>query len=144
MKCPECGSEINEGEQFCGNCGAPVGTTEQALPDQEQRDFGDETIISEAPVVPEPEPPLMPEEPELAPPLTPEEPELAPPPPLTPAAPPAQDSKKKWIIVAIVVAVLLLCCCCAALVIGLFATYGEEIEDVLDSLAMVAPLLTLV
>jgi hypothetical protein len=127
MKCPECGSEVGPGEQFCGNCGAPVEATE-APP-------GDETVIAEAPVIPplEPEEPLAPEEPDLAP----------PPPPPPPIAEAAGSGKKKtgMIIAIIAVVVILLCCCCiAAVAIFLNSDAGQDLLYELD-LAM-RPLLT--
>lgn len=129
MKCPECGSEIGQGEQFCGNCGAPVEATE-ALPDDAQERFGDETVIAEAPVIP----PLEPQEPEFAPP---------PPPPPPPVAGAGGGGKNKtgMIIAIVVIAVILLCCCCvAAVAIFLNSDAGQDLLYELD-LAM-RPLLT--
>jgi hypothetical protein len=134
MKCPECGSEVGPGEQFCGNCGAPVEATE-ALPGDDQEKFGDETVIAEAPVIPplEPEEPLASEEPELAP----------PPPPPPPIAEAGGGGKKKtgMIIAIVAIVVILLCCCCiTAVVIFLNSEAGLDILNELD-LAM-RPLLT--
>jgi hypothetical protein len=133
MKCPECGSEVGPGEQFCGNCGAPVEATE-ALPGDDQERFGDETVIAEAPVVPpyEPEKPLAPEEPNFVPP---------PPPPPIVAAGGAGKKKTGMIIALVAIVVILLCCCCiAAVVIFLNSEAGQDILYELD-LAM-RPLLT--
>lgn len=129
MKCPECGSEVAAGEQFCGNCGAPVEATEAAPPDREA--FGDETVISEAPVIPPPEP---------EPPLAPVQSDFSPPP-----APPAAeggDKKKTTTIIAIAVAVVVLLCCCCLVALALLLTSqaGQEFLRDLD-LAML-PLLT--
>ena len=33
MFCDKCGSKVKEGEEFCGNCGAPFKTRNQTLPD---------------------------------------------------------------------------------------------------------------
>jgi hypothetical protein len=133
MKCPECGSEVGPGEQFCGNCGAPVEATE-ALPGDDQERFGDETVIAEAPVVPpyESEKPLAPEEPNFVPP--------PPPPPIVEAG--GAGKKKTGMIIALVaIVVILLCCCCiAAVVIFLNSEAGQDILYELD-LAM-RPLLT--
>jgi hypothetical protein len=35
MRCPECGSEVDPGERFCGNCGAPI-EWETATPEQQE------------------------------------------------------------------------------------------------------------
>ena len=145
MKCPECGTETAPGEQFCGNCGAPIPAAEESLPDpdREPEPFGDETVYSQPAVIPPLEPEPEPD-PEFEPSMAPEEPELAPPPPPPPAPPQGQDKKKTWIIVGIVVAVLLLCCCCVALIIGVFVANQDEIMEAIESVRVVAPLVAAV
>ncbi len=136
-KCAECGSEVGPGEQFCGNCGAPVEATE-ALPVEEADVLSSgETILAEAPVIPDPEPEPIP---------VPSEPEYAPPPPPPPPAPAEGGSKKKtWIIIAIVAVVLLLCCCCPIAIGAIAASTGAledviwELENLIEEFAMIAP-----
>ena len=131
VKCAECGSEVGAGEQFCGNCGAPVEATEASPLEEADVLTSGETILAEAPVLPDPEPaPVA------------SEPEFAPPPPPPPLAPEDGGSKKKtWIIVAIVAAVLLLCCCCIGAIVIILSSEDVmyEIENVIEDLAMVAP-----
>jgi len=134
VKCPECGSEVAPGEQFCGNCGAPI---EAASSEEADAVSSSETILAEAPVLPdlEPEPAPVSAEPEFAP----------PPPPPPPAAAEGKDKKKTWIIVAIVVAVLLLCCCCPIAITAIAASTGAledvlwELENLLEEFAMLVP-----
>ena len=131
-KCAECGSEVGAGEQFCGNCGAPVEAAETSPLEDAEVLSGGETILAEAPVIPDPEPEPIP---------VPPEPEYAPPPPPPPAPVEGNSKKKTWIIVAIVAVVLLLCCCCVG-VVGAALT-SEDFIDLLDDLisefAMVLP-----
>ena len=131
VKCPYCQAENPETMKFCGNCGAPVEASE-ALPDDAQERFGDETVIAEAPVIP----PLEPQESEFAP----------PPPPPPPVAGAGGEGKKKtgMIIAIVVIAVILLCCCCvAAVYIFLNLDAGQDLLRELD-LAMRPLLMTLV
>lgn len=132
VKCPECGSEVGAGEQFCGNCGAPIEATEASPLEEADVLSSGETILAEAPVFPDPEP-----EPD---PIS-SEPEFAPPPPPPPAAVEGSSKKKTWIIIVAVAAVLLLCCCCiAAIAITLSSDdVLYQLEDLINELAMVAP-----
>ena len=127
MKCPECGSEITAGEQFCGNCGAPVEATQEAPPDLDSGPVGDETVISEAPEIPplESAPPPEPADSDLEPPL--------PPPPPPPAAAGGQRNKTTMIIAIVAVVVILLCCCCLVGVgIFLASDAGQDLLRELD------------
>lgn len=131
-KCPECGSEVSAGEQFCGNCGAPIEAPDASPLEDAGVLSGGETILAEAPVIPDPEPEPVP---------APSEPEYAPPPPPPPAPVEGNSKKKTWIIVAIVAVVLLLCCCCVG---GIGAALSspeviEMLEDLIDEFAMVLP-----
>ncbi len=46
MFCSKCGSEIEEGELFCGNCGTPV-STESVTPEKEESQAdGSEKAVS--------------------------------------------------------------------------------------------------
>lgn len=132
VKCAECGSEVGAGEQFCGNCGAPVEATDAQPVEEADVLTSSETILAEAPVLPDPEPEPIP---------VPSEPEYAPPPPPPPAPAEGGSKKKTWIIVAAVAVVLLLCCCCVG-GIGAALT-SEDVIDMLDDLinefAMILP-----
>ena len=169
MNCPECGTQVDADEKFCGNCGAPLANQEQTPPPaaEPETPLGGETIVSPPIALEAPEPEETPEpaaapEPEAAPepvppaeeadfelpvvdaPQRPPEPAVAPPPPPAAAPPPAEGEgkSKTGLIIGIVAAVLiLLCCCCVAgVIIFLLSDAGADLLYELG-LGMVAPAL---